>query len=180
LISQNSYNQNNKYYDYPSKKYTYSDDSIAFNDFFVRVRILTPNNKKKDKDLWIVRTNGEIKQYYDNKDSMYISEFEYVGSVDNNGRIYIPKFQPIKDKLIIVFDGLKTKQTMLIKAYGWRRVLLGNRFAITNDSLFLNSKSEDSDFIYRYNIKLDRISKIRILPKNIELNYYEFIDEEKL
>jgi len=178
LIHQDSYNQENKFFDYPSKKYNYSDDTIAFNDFYLRISIMTPYNKKKDKDLWIERVNGEIRQFYETKDSMFVSEPQYVGSVDNNGTIYIPKIQLINDLLIFVFDGLNTKQVILCKRYE-RRVLLGNRFAITKDSLFLYSRSEESEFIYRYNVRLDKIVKIRELPKNLDLIYYEFKPEDK-
>jgi hypothetical protein len=183
IVGLDSYSQTKEQYcpfNFSSDKYSSTYDSVSINDYYITVLIKTPFNQKKEKHVWIVTVNREIKQYYESDTIGFnVEDFEYVGSLDHNGTIYVPRFQLLKDIPIIVFDGNKTKKVILFKGSDMR-VLLGNRFAITSDSLALYSNSEDSELIYRYNIKLDRIAIIRTLPKNLNLNYYIFRPEDKL
>ena len=167
---------------YLKKDYNVAQDSIKLDKSYVKFFVFSPIKSSNNKDLWILQTNRKVKVDYNPdtiKNKIVLAEPVFLGSVDKNGEIYFPKFQPYGDTLILVFTGKRIQKVMLFNNWD-SEIFDGNKIFFCDESLDLYSKNDNSDFVYKFNKKLKKVIKLKHMPNDINLRLYEFTNDEKL
>jgi hypothetical protein len=165
-------------------KYTLSFDSIVHGPYYFKIYKYRPINNKFLIHVIVWKCSEFMNTPHD---GYRIEEPQYIGDVSATDSIYIPTIQPFKNLFLVGISG-KTDERLWLIGLGKRiqydgpddsfQSIPGSRFAVSKDSIQLYVKSIKEKDIYRYNVNLRTLIKLRKLDTKEELHFHPITNDE--